>query len=313
MEYKDYYKILGVDRKASQDEIKRAYKKLARKYHPDVSKEADAEARFKDVNEAYHALKDPQKRKAYDELGSRWQQGQEFHPPPGWEARGGGFSPEDLHGFSDFFAEIFGGAGGPGRGFHFEQRNFRMRGQDLHATIEITLDDAYHGGSRSISLQAPDIDEQGSVRQRTRQLNVQIPKGIREGQQIRLSGQGGPGMGGGQAGDLYLQVQFAPHPLFHADGRDIFLELPITPWEAALGIRLSIPTLGGRVEMKIPPGSQSGRKLRLKGRGLPGKPAGDQYLVLRIETPPADTPEAKELYRKMAQSMSFNPRKARGL
>lgn len=313
MEYKDYYKILGVDRKATQDEIKRAYKKLARKYHPDVSKEADAEARFKEINEAYHALNDPEKRKAYDELGSRWQQGQEFHPPPGWEGTAaGGFNPEDLQGFSDFFAEVFGG-GGPGHGFHYEQRNFRMRGQDLHATIEITLEDAYHGGNRSISLQAPDIDEHGNVSQRTRQLNVQIPKGIREGQQIRLSGQGGPGMGGGQAGDLYLQVQFAPHPLFHADGRDIFLDLPLAPWEAALGTSLGIPTLGGRVEMKIPPGSQSGRKLRLKGRGLPGNPAGDQYLVLRIETPPADTEEARELYRKMEKSMPFNPRKARGL
>ncbi|MCW8839412.1 MAG: DnaJ domain-containing protein [Gammaproteobacteria bacterium] len=312
MEYKDYYKILGIDRNASQGEIKRAYKKLARKYHPDVSKEADAETRFKEINEAYHALKDPQKRKAYDELGSRWKQGQEFHPPPDWEAAGGGFRPEDLHGFSDFFAEIFGG-GSPERGFHFEQRNFRVRGQDLHAAIEISLEDAFHGGSRTLSLQAPDIDEQGRVTQRTRQLNVQIPKGVREGQQIRLSGQGAPGLGGGQAGDLYLEVKFAPHPLFHADGRDIFLELPITPWEAALGTRLDIPTLGGRVEMNIPPGSQSGRKLRLKGRGLPGNPPGDQFLVLRIETPPADSEEARALYRRMADTLPYNPRKKRGI
>lgn len=313
MEYKDYYKILGIDRNAGQGEIKRAYKKLARKYHPDVSKETDAESRFKEINEAYHALKDPQKRKAYDELGSRWKQGQEFHPPPDWETSGGGFRAEDLHGFSDFFAEIFGGGGSPDRGFHFEQRNFRVRGQDLHAAIEISLEDAFHGGSRTLSLQAPDIDEQGRVTQRTRQLNVQIPKGIREGQQIRLSGQGAPGLGGGQAGDLYLQVKFAPHPLFHADGRDIFLELPITPWEAALGTRLDIPTLGGRVEMNIPPGSQSGRKLRLKGRGLPGNPPGDQFLVLRIETPPADSEEARALYRRMADTLPYNPRKKRGI
>ncbi|MFO7593830.1 MAG: DnaJ C-terminal domain-containing protein [Pseudomonadota bacterium] len=313
MEYKDYYKILGLDRKATQDEIKRAYKKLARKYHPDVSKEADAEARFKEINEAYHVLKDPEKRQAYDQLGSQWKQGQEFHPPPGWEQRGGpGFSAEDPGGFSDFFAEIF-GAGGPGRGFHFEQRDFRMRGQDLHAAIEITLEDAYHGGTRTLSLQAPDIDEQGRVRRRTRQLNVHIPKGISEGQHIRLAGQGGPGSGGGQAGDLYLEVRFSPHPLFHADGRDIFLDLPITPWESALGTNLSIPTLGGRVTMNIPPGSQSGRKLRLKGRGLPGRPNGDQYLVLHIETPPANSEQAKELYRKMAEIMPYNPRKARGL
>lgn len=312
MEYKDYYKILGLDRKASQDEIKRAYKKLARKYHPDVSKETDAEARFKEINEAYHVLKDPEKRKAYDQLGSQWKQGQEFHPPPGWEQPSGrGFNAEDLGGFSDFFAEIF-GAGGPGRGFHFEQRDFRMRGQDLHAAIEITLEDAYHGGSRTLSLQAPDIDEQGRVRQRTRQLNVHIPKGISEGQHIRLVGQGGPGSNGGQAGDLYLEVRFSPHPLFHADGKDIFLDLPITPWESALGANLNIPTLGGRVKMNIPPGSQSGRKLRLKGRGLPGNPGGDQFLVLHIETPPANNEQAKELYRRMAEIMPFNPRKARG-
>ncbi|MEJ2407379.1 MAG: DnaJ C-terminal domain-containing protein [Candidatus Thiodiazotropha sp.] len=311
MEYKDYYKILGVDRKAGQDEIKRAYKKLAHKYHPDVSKEADAEARFKDINEAYHALKDPDKRKAYDQLGSQWKQGQEFHPPPGWESHTEGFKPEDLGGFSDFFAEIFGRAG-PG-GFHNRQHDFRMRGQDLHATIEISLEEAFHGGNRTLSLQAPDMDEQGHMLQRTRQLNVQIPKGVREGQHIRLAGQGGPGIGGGQSGDLYLEVKFVPHPLFHAEGRDIFLDLPITPWEAALGANLDIPTLGGRVEMKIPHGSQSGRKLRLKGRGLPGSLPGDQYLVLRIETPPAETEEAKRFYHRMAETMPFNPRKTRGI
>lgn len=313
MEYKDYYKILGLKRDASHEEIKRAYKKLARKYHPDVSKEKDAEARFKEINEAYHVLRDKEKRKAYDQLGSQWKQGQEFHPPPGWEShfRQGGFGAEDLGGFSDFFAEIFGGR--PGGGFHYETRNFRMRGQDLHATIEITLAEAYHGVTRTLTLQAPDIDEKGNVKPRTRQLNVQIPKGVREGQHIRLAGQGGPGVGGGAAGDLFLQVMFAPHPHFRADGRDIFLELPITPWEAALGTRLNIPTLGGRVDMRIPAGSQSGRKLRLKERGLPGNPAGDQFIVLTIETPPADTPVAREIYERMARELPYNPRKARGL
>lgn len=310
MEFKDYYKILGVERSASQDEIKRAYKKLARKYHPDVSKEKDAEARFKEINEAYHVLRDKEKRQAYDQLGSQWKQGQEFHPPPGWEPHSQqGFSAEDLGGFSDFFSEIFGGRPG---GFRYEKREFRMRGEDLHATIEITLEEAYHGTTRAISLQTPEIDSQGRVSQRTRQLNVQIPKGVTEGQHIRLAGQGGPGSGGGQAGDLFLQVVFAPHPLFHADGRDIYLELPITPWEAALGCRLKGPTLGGRVELTIPAGSQSGRKLRLKGRGLPGNPPGDQYVLLRIETPPADTAQARELYRQMADTMPFNPRKGRG-
>lgn len=311
MEYKDYYKTLGIERSATQDEIKRAYKKLARKYHPDVSKEKNAEARFKEINEAYHVLRDKEKRKAYDQLGSQWQQGQEFRPPPGWESRfQQGFGAEDLGGFSDFFAEIFGGRPG---GFRYERREYRMHGEDLHATIEISLEEAFHGGIRTLSLQSPEVDEHGQVRQRTRQLNVQIPRGVSEGQHIRLAGQGGPGMGGGQAGDLFLQVVFAPHPLFHAEGRNIFLELPVTPWEAALGTRIKVPTLGGKVEMTIPSGSQSGRKLRLKERGLPGRPSGDQYIILRIETPPASSDKARELYRQMAEEIPFNPRKARGI
>lgn len=311
MEYKDYYKILGVERTATQDEIKRAYKKLARKYHPDVSKENNAETRFKEVNEAYHVLRDKEKRKAYDQLGTQWKQGQEFHPPPGWETRfQEGFGAEDLGGFSDFFAEIFGSRPG---GFRYERRDFHMRGEDLHAGIEISLEEAYHGGTRTLSLQTPEINGQSRVRQHTRQLNVQIPRGVCEGQHIRLASQGGPGTGGGPSGDLFLQVVFAPHPLFHADGRDIFLELPITPWEAALGTRLKVPTLGGKVELTIPAGSQSGRKLRLRERGLPGKPSGNQYIILRIETPAANNDKARELYRKMAETMPFNPRKGRGI
>ncbi len=310
MEFKDYYKILGVEKNASTDEIKRAYKKLARKYHPDVSKETDAEQQFKAVNEAYHVLKDREKRKAYDQLGSQWREGQDFRPPPNWQARGRGFGGESQGGYSDFFSEFFGGGAGGGFG---GGQGFRVRGEDVHATIEITLEDAWNGGSRTLTLQGQDRDEQGRPMLRNRQLNVQIPRGIREGQQIRLSGQGGPGMGGGPAGDLYLQVRFAPHPLFRAEGKDIFLELPLTPWEAALGAKIPVPTLGGKVEMQIPPGSQSGRKLRLKGRGLPGKPSGDQYLVLHIETPPADSEAARKLYQRMAAEMPYNPRKGRGL
>ena len=306
MEYKDYYKVLGVERKASAEEIKRAYKKLARKYHPDVSKEADAEKLFKAINEAYQVLRDPEKRKAYDQLGSHWREGETVRPPPGWQAQGQGFSDEDLAGFSDFFAQAFGGGSRRGGGF-------RVRGEDVRAVIEIRLEDAYHGGSRSLTLQGHDRDEQGRPMTRNRQLNVQIPRGIHLGQQIRLAGQGGPGIGGGGAGDLYLEVRFAPHPLFHAEQRDIFLELPVTPWEAALGARVSVPTLGGRVDMTIPAGSQSGRKLRLKERGLPGKPPGDQYLVLHIETPPADTAAAKAFYQRMAEELPFDPRKARGI
>ncbi len=315
MEYKDYYKIMGVARDATQDEIKRAYRKLARKFHPDVSKEADAENRFKEVGEAYEVLKDPEKRAAYDHLGNQWQQGQEFQPPPGWDSgfefSGGGFTGADASHFSDFFESLFGGAHpgfAPGG-----QAQFHMRGQDHHARVMVSLEDAYHGATRAITLQSPEVDAHGHVTVRSRTLKVRIPRGMKSGQQIRLTGQGAPGMGGGGAGDLYLEIDFQPHPLYRADGRDIYLELPVTPWEAALGAGISVPTLGGRVDLKIPAGSQSGRRLRLKGRGLPGTPPGDQYVLLRIETPPADDETAREFYRRMAEAMPFDPRKPRGI
>jgi len=312
MEFKDYYKILGVARDASQDDIKRAYRRLARKYHPDVSKETDAETRFKEVGEAYEVLKDPEKRAAYDRFGSDWQAGQEFKPPPGWDAgfefKGGGFT--DAEGFSDFFESLFGRAAPGERPFH---RGFRSRGEDHHARILVSLEDATQGATRSITLQAPELDAQGRVTTRPHTLNVKIPAGITEGQRIRLAGQGAPGLGGGPKGDLYLEVAFEPHALFRADGKDIYLDLPITPWEAALGHSVTVPTLGGKVDLKIPPGSQSGKKLRLKGRGLPGQPAGDQYVVLRIVTPAADTDSAKAFYEKMAAEMPLNPRAAMGV
>ncbi len=327
MKYKDYYEIMGVKRDATQDEIKRAYRKLARKYHPDVSKEADAEARFKEVGEAYEVLKDPEKRAAYDQLGSRWQGGEDFTPPPGWDAgfefSGGGFTDADAASFSDFFENLFGQRGtgragygashGGAHGFGGQQRGFHMKGEDHRAKVLIDLEDAYNGTERAISLRVPEVDASGHVITRDKTLNVKIPKGITSGKRIRLKGQGAPGMGDAPAGDLYLEVEFKPHPLYRVEGKDIYLDLPITPWEAALGSSVSVPTLGGTVEMKIPAGSQTGRKLRLKGKGLPGKPAGDQYLVLQIMTPKAETEAQKELYKRMAEEMPFNPRSRLGV
>jgi curved DNA-binding protein len=314
MEYKDYYKILGVSRTASEDEIKKAYRKLARKYHPDVSKEPNAEERFKETSEAYEVLRDPEKRRAYDQLGSEWQSGQEFRPPPNWE-REFHFGHGGLGGdFSDFFESLFGrgfggfgGAGAGRRGFQ-QQRGFQQRGQDEHARIEITLEEAYHGGSRTLQLQVPEVDAAGRAITRTKSLNVKIPAGVTEGQKIRLSGQGAPGIGGGPGGDLYLEVSIKPHPLYQLSGKDITLELPIAPWEAALGARVQVPTLGGRVTLNIPAGSQSGQRLRLHGRGLPGRPAGDQYVVLKIVNPPAESETAREVFRRMSQELAFNPR-----
>ena len=310
MEYKDYYRIMGVARDASQDEIKRAYRKLARKYHPDVSKEADAEEKFKELGEAYEVLKDPQKRQAYDQLGQRWKHGEEFRPPPDWQPGfdfgGGGFTEADASHFSDFFESLFGGFG-PGRTVH--RREFRARGEDLHARLLITLEDAYRGATRRVSLSIPQYDEHGRLRHRARTLKVQIPKGVMQGQRIRLAGEGGRGFGSdAPPGDLYLEIEFEPHRLFQVEGRGIFLQLPVAPWEAALGAEVSVPTLGGTVNLKVPPGSQGGRKLRLKGRGLPGTPPGDQFVVLRIATPPADSEAARHAYRRFAEAVPFDPR-----
>jgi len=334
VEYKDYYKILGVARNASQDDIKRAYRKLARKYHPDVSKESDAEARFKEVNEANEVLKDPEKRAQYDALGSGWHAGDEFRPPPGYGAPGGAggtrgwqraerMSPEEAAQFSDFFSSIFGdlggmggtrGGGGMGGDGGFGGRGFSARGADQTARVRISLEDAYHGAARQLSLEVPEIDAQGHLKSRTRTLNVRIPAGVTEGQQIRLAGQAGGGVGGGEAGDLYLEVEFAPHPVFRAEGRDIHLRLPIAPWEAALGATLSVPTLGGRVSLKVPAGAQSNQRLRLKGRGLPGKTPGDAYVQLEIVNPPATDADAQAAFEALAERFkAFNPRAKLGV
>jgi curved DNA-binding protein len=324
MEYKDYYNILGVDRKASQDDIKRAYRKMARTFHPDVNKEEGAEAKFKDAGEAYEVLKDPEKRAAYDELGPNWQQGQQFRPPPNWdqgfEFSGGGYTEADPAQFSDFFEGLFGqtrggrggGSRGGGRG-GFQQREFHAQGEDHHAKIVIPLRDSYTGAKRDITLRVPELDDTGHVAVKDRTLNVAIPKGIREGQHIRLAGQGSPGMGKGQPGDLYLEVAFAPDPVFRIDGKDVTFDLPITPWEAALGASVKAPTPEGAVMLKIPPNSTTGRTMRLKGKGIPGNPPGDLNAVLKIELPPADTDKAKELYKEMERELPFNPRSSLGV
>jgi curved DNA-binding protein len=310
MQYKDYYKILGVAKDATQEDIKRAYRRQARKYHPDVSKEADAEARFKEINEANEVLKDPTKRAAYDQLGNQWRGGQDFTPPPGWdtgfEFRSGGAGGGD--GFSEFFESLFGGQSPFGRQPGHGTRGFQRKGEDRRARIRISLEDSYQGAQRTLQLQAPVVDAQGHVHVQPHALNVRIPKGILEGQKIRLGGQGEPGMGGGAQGDLYLDIEFEPHPQFRPEGRDLHLDLPITPWEAALGAKVPVSTLGGRVELKIPAGERSGQRLRLAGRGLPGKPPGDQYVTLQIMTPPAGNADEKAFYERMAETFRFDPR-----
>ncbi len=312
MQYKDYYKIMGLARDASQDEIKRAYRKLARKYHPDVSKEKNAEAKFKELGEAYEVLKDPEKRAAYDQLGSHWQAGQDFRPPPNWdegfEFKGGGFTGVDAGAYSDFFEQLFGH-----NVFHSADRGqhaFHARGQDSHAKIHIDLEDSFHGATRNISLSSPETNEQGHVHLKHRNLNIKIPKGIKPGQHIRLAGQGNPGSGGAQSGDLFLEVLFNDHPLYRVSESDVYLDLPVAPWEAALGAKIKAPTPEGAVDVKVPSNSRQGTKLRLPGRGLPGTIPGDFFIVLQIALPPATSEQAKAAYQKMQQEFDFNPRQA---
>lgn len=325
MEYRDYYQIMGVARTATADEIKKAYRRLARKYHPDVSKEKDAEKKFKEVQEAYEVLKDPEKRAAYDQLGSEYKQGQQFRPPPDWgsgfefrggprqgRARAGGAhteeSFEDAEGFSDFFSSLFGARGfGGGAGPGFGGAGARAA-RDHHARVDIDLEEAYSGTTRTLELKRPDLKPDGTLDLKTHTVKVTIPAGVTEGQLIRLAGQGEHSPNGGKPGDLYLEVHMKPNRLFQLDGRDVTLTLPITPWESALGATVTVPTLGGGVDMRIPPNSQSGQKLRLRGRGLPGQTPGDQYIQLKIVVPPANTPEAKAVFEEMKQKLSFNPR-----
>lgn len=317
MKFQDYYQTLGVARDASEDEIKQAYRKLARKYHPDVSKEKDAEARFKEISEASEVLRDPEKRAAYDAAGSQWErqraagQAQDFQPPPGWDAgfefsgRGDDADPFGGHDHSDFFEALFGRAA---RSSRARRGDVPLRGQDHHAKVLVDLEDAYRGAQRSITLRVPALDEHGRGVLHERTLDVRIPQGVREGQHLRLAGQGGPGLGDGPAGDLYLDIAFQPHRLYRVDGRDVYLDVPVAPWEAALGARVDVPTPDGTVELTIPAGSAAGRKLRLKGKGIPGQPPGDFYVVLAIVLPRADDPKAKAAYDAFAAAFEFNPR-----
>ena len=315
MEFKDYYQILGVAEDAKPEEIKAAYRKLARKFHPDVSKEDNAEHHFKEVGEAYEVLKDPDKRAEYDQIRQYGgQPGGGFEPPPGWESAAhfnqGGFTGADASGFSDFFESIFGqggggfrrGGGGGGGG------GFRMRGEDMHHSLALFLEEAYHGCEKELTLRTPEVDSQGRVHHRRRTLRVKVPKGAHEGQHIRLRGQGAPGIGGGEAGDLYLEIHIAPHPHFRVDGHNLVLKLPVTPWEAALGAQVDVPTLDGKVKMKIPANSREGKKLRLKGKGMPGRHGGDQIVELVIAMPPHETARSRELFEALAKEVPFNPR-----
>ena len=303
MKYKDYYKILGLERSASEDDIKKAYRKLARKYHPDVSKEANAKERFQEVSEAYETLRDKEKRAAYDSLGSSFRPGQDFRPPPDWFDRFGAGRSEDLGGvdLSDLFESLgaFGRATGFGRraGGGPRGRTMAFPGEDYEVAVRLTLEEAYRGAERTVQLDG-------------RSFTARIPRGATDGQRLRLRGKGGPGANGGPSGDLYLHIQLAPHPLFRASGHDLDLPVPLAPWEAALGAQVDIPTLEGRVTVKVPPGSRAGQKLRLAGKGLPkpGGGAGDLYAVLEIAVPADLTEREKQLFEELRKASRFDPR-----
>ena len=309
MKYKDYYAILGVERGAGEDEIKKAYRRLARKYHPDVSKEPDADARFKEMAEAYATLKDPEKRAAYDQLG-RHGPGEEFRPPPGWSTQFGDagaiFEGMDL---ADLFAGLAGGhrrGARPGTG--------AMHGQDYEVTVPITLEDACHGTEVGIDLSTVEFDEHGSPHRVPRSVKARIPKGATDGQVLRLPGQGGKGIHGGRDGDVYLNIALRPHRLYRVSGHDLFLDLPVSPWETALGAKVRIPTLAGPVDLTVPAGTRAGQQLRLSGRGLPMPQggAGDLYAIVQFAMPAELSERERTLLRELAAASSFNPRRHLG-
>lgn len=301
MEYKDYYKIMGLSSNASEKEIKTAYRKLARKYHPDINKEANAEEKFKELGEAYEVLKDPKKRAIYDQSSKNWDSAQsahQFSEDSGWQGENINFGDN-----SDFFEALFGAS---------RRRQHSMKGEDYSSNITISLEDAFHGATRQIQIPIQQLDKEGRLQVINQTLKVKIPAGIKSGQQIRIAGYGAPGLGNGPKGDLYLKVNIEKHPHFEAKNEDIYSVVPITPWEAALGANIQIPTLGGKVELKIPAGSQGGQTFRLKGRGLPSTKPGDQYVMLKIVIPQPKTDAAKALYKTMSEQMPFNPREQMG-
>jgi len=309
MEYKDYYKIMGLNRTANQDEIKRTYRKLARKYHPDVSKEANAEHQFKELGEAYEVLKDPEKRAKYDQYGQHWKQQQQAEQAG---ATSGNYQHYqqgniDESDFAEFINSIF-------RQRQQQQQAYEAQGQDIHSSLTISLEDSFHGSEKTLHLQFPIQNAHGELQYEQRAIKVKIPKGIGNKQQIRLKGQGGKGRGqAARHGDLYIEINLAPHPLYRVENKDIYLKLPIAPWEAALGSTVQVPTLAGSVNLKIPKLSQNGKQMRLKGRGLAGDPAGDQYVTLEIVIPTKDNAAAEKLYEQLAATFDFNPRSTLGV
>ncbi len=312
MKFKDYYACLGVARDASGEEIKKAYRKLARQYHPDVAKEEGAEERFKEISEAYQTLSDPEKRQAYDDLG-RHRPGEDFNPSPEWESRfwrGGGQQEVDL---ADLFEQMGFGRGGPAGGGGRSWRtadDFPIRGQDLEVATELTLEQAARGTEVSFSLSVPVRGADGRVEKQSRSGRIRVPRGVVEGERLRVPGKGGDGIAGGPPGDLYLEVRLAPHPRFRAVGHDLYLELPIAPWEAALGAEITVPSLDGPVTVKLKPGTRSGQKLRLAGKGLPHRRegAGDLYGVIQIVLPEKIGEREQALYRELAEASAFHPR-----
>jgi curved DNA-binding protein len=330
VKFQDYYSLLGVARTASQEEIQKAYRKLARTYHPDINKAPEAEEQFKQINEAYEVLKDPEKRKRYDALGPDWQAGQDFTPPPGWEEAHFEFRryPEGAsefdfgglrgsRGFSDFFEMLFGeGLGGftrrPGMN-RSETGGWSMRGQDLEADLTISLEEAYRGASKTLTLQTAAAGPDGTPQRATKQLTVTIPAGVTEGTRIRLAGQGSAGIGTGAPGDLFLRIHIAPHPVFQVNGHDLLVTVPVTPWEAALGAKVDVPTLDGAVKMTLPPGTQGEQRFRVRGKGLPQERGGrgDLYATVQIVVPKTLTADEQELFQQLARRSSFNPRQER--
>lgn len=323
VKFKDYYDLLGVDRKADPAQIKKAYRKLARKHHPDINKEPDSETKFKEISEAYEVLSDPEKRKRYDQLGPNWKHGQDFKPPPGgssagdnvhFDFSGGGarnFSFEDFGGGSDFFESLFGRSfGGSSR----SQTNFAnrpIRGQDHESEIDLSLEEAFRGVSSKLNLQFAEMNENGDIQRKTKAIDFRIPPGTADGGRIRLKGKGGPGHNGGSPGDLYLRVRIKPHPQFKVNGRDLEKELKISPWEAALGVSIPVATLDGETKIKIKSGTQSGQKIRLAGKGLPGggrKGGGDLFLNVKIVIPKKLSDKERELFEQLKTTSSFNPR-----
>ena len=319
MEYKDYYQALGIKKDATQKEVQAAYRKLARKWHPDVNKKPDAEEKFKEINEAYEVLKDPEKRKRYDTYGANWREGQQYSPPPGWDnvqydfndGMGGfEFQGGNAGQFSDFFEGLF-GRGRARSPAGQDMQGWAMRGQDQESDIALTLEEAYHGAKKAIRLQT--LEQEGSQYvPKTREITVNIPAGVTDGKRIRLNGQGGPGVGGGPNGDLYLKVHIQPHRIFTVSGSDLEEEVPISPWEAALGTKVELATMSGKVNLTIPAGVQSGQKLRLRGKGMPIPKGGhgDLYAVIKIVVPKKLSEEERELFEQLSRVSTFEPRSA---